>query len=69
MDEAYFQAQLRKAKAQVVVAEHKYIEWLVSCGLDFRTAYRYVRSLESPDAIRIELKLREAKNEESNHNS
>ena len=45
--------------AEVIVARHRYVSWLVSCGMSFKEAYRYVRNQESPDALRIELKLKE----------
>lgn len=68
MDEEFFKTRLRKAKAHVIVEEHKYVEWLMKCGMDFRTALRHVRSQISADELRIELKLREGRNEEeSNH--
>lgn len=59
MGEEDYYKQLRKAMAEVIVARHRYVSWLVSCGMSFREAYRYVRNQESPDALRIELKLRE----------
>ena len=69
MDEEFFRTRLRKARATVIVEEHKYVEWLMrKCGMDFRTALRHVRSQISADELRIELKLREGRNEEkSNH--
>lgn len=69
MGEEDYYKQLRKAMADVIVARHRYVEWLVSCGMTFNAAYRYVRNQESPDAVRIELNLRKQKEneEEGNH--
>lgn len=58
MGEEDYYKQLRKAMADVIVARHRYVSWLVSFGMSFKEAYRYVRNQESPDALRIELKLR-----------
>lgn len=67
-EEDYYKA-LRKAMADVIVARHRYVGWLVSCGMPFKSAYRYVRNQESPDAVRIELNLRKQREneEEGNH--
>ena len=59
MGEEDYYKQLRKAMAEVIVARHRYVSWLVSSGMSFKEAYRYVRNQESPDALRIELKLKE----------